>query len=262
GDYTQSGGSYGGLGGRDPSTGGTNAPFGDYRQPIDFGVGGYVNSSSYQGSHGGGAIKLVVANRLEVYGKILSNGDYSYRVGGGSGGSIWIDAGELVGDENTLIEATGGQGYVAATGGGGRIAIYYDSISGVDSKQQIFARGGSNYSATTAYGAAGTVYLYDRSLASGNATLQVVNRSSAESYESTYLSGQVDADIYVSKGRLTIGDGAHIAATISGDGSGSAYVIAEGTFTAANNALLVDGFTLELAEDINFDSITVENNGK
>ncbi|WP_193165209.1 hypothetical protein, partial [Microbulbifer hainanensis] len=30
GDYTQSGGSYGGLGGRDPSTGGTNAPFGDY----------------------------------------------------------------------------------------------------------------------------------------------------------------------------------------------------------------------------------------
>ncbi|MFV8784431.1 LamG domain-containing protein, partial [Microbulbifer sp. SA54] len=41
GDYLYSGGSYGGLGGRASTTGNTNAPFGDYKQPLDFGAGGY-----------------------------------------------------------------------------------------------------------------------------------------------------------------------------------------------------------------------------
>ncbi|WP_193166472.1 hypothetical protein, partial [Microbulbifer hainanensis] len=140
--------------------------------------------------------------------------------------------------------------------------LYYDELTGFDTTQKVLAQSGAVAAGIKGYGAAGTVYLYDRSLASGNAALQIVNRSSAENYESTYLTGQIDADIYVDKGRLIIGDGAHIGSSIIGNGSDNSYVIAEGTFTAANNALLVDGFTLELAEDISFDSITVENSGK
>ncbi|MCX2843241.1 hypothetical protein OQJ59_16665, partial [Microbulbifer thermotolerans] len=128
------------------------------------------------GSRGGGAIKLIASNKFEVYGDILANGEYLRDVGAGSGGSIWVEAKELIGSSGTLIEASGGPGYYAGTGGGGRIAIYYDSLTGFDPAARVFALAGNNYAGATAYGGPGTVYLYDRSLPSNNAKLQIINR--------------------------------------------------------------------------------------
>ncbi|MCX2784377.1 LamG domain-containing protein, partial [Microbulbifer thermotolerans] len=257
-----SGGSYGGIGGGVPGTGTTNVPFGDYQQPFELGLGGYACEDSLENSQGGGAIKLVVNNRLEIYGKILANGSFSDYVGGGSGGSIWIEAKELIGGSDTWIEASGGLGYNAASGGGGRIAIYYDSLTGFDPADRVFARAGYNYYGATAYGGPGTVYLYDRSVQSNNAKLQIINHNVSTLYAPYRFSGEIDASIFIRNARAIIEDETYINAAISGSGYNSAYVSAEGAFFVANNNLVVDGYTLELSQDYSFDSITVKNSGK
>ncbi|QKX18573.1 Ig-like domain-containing protein [Microbulbifer sp. YPW1] len=282
GDHWKSGGSYGGPGGVDPTSGTVATTFGSVESPIDFGVGGNGADANVQGSRGGGAIKLVANNKFELYGDVLANGQSGLQnVGAGSGGSIWIEAKELIGGSSTLVEASGGRGYLAGTGGGGRVAIYYDSISGIDTIRDVFARAGTNYSSATGYGGPGTVYLFDRSLPSGNSRLQIVNRGTSQSYDAYVLTGTIDIPIYfedlrvrVDKdvnfsapltfkdARVSIDDGAHLASSISGSGHSSVYVTALGDFTVANNALLIDGYTLELAQDYSFASITIKNSGK
>ncbi|MCX2843228.1 hypothetical protein OQJ59_16590, partial [Microbulbifer thermotolerans] len=301
GEHWKSGGSYGGLGGVDPTTGTVASTFGSVEAPVDFGMGGYGADATVQGSRGGGAIKLIASNKFELYGDILANGEsYLYQVGAGSGGSIWIEAKELIGGSGTWIEASGGPGYYAGTGGGGRIAIYYDSLTGFNPVDRIFARAGYNYRNATAYGGPGTVYLYDRSLPSNNAKLQIANRGTSTDYAPYRLGGQVDIPIYFadlrvvidknvnlavpltfkstvvtveegvdisvpvtfSYSEVTLKEGVYLGAEISGNGYGSVYVKAEGDFTVANNNLVVDGYTLELPQDYSFDSISVKNNGK
>ncbi|MEX2961790.1 fibronectin type III domain-containing protein [Microbulbifer sp. TYP-18] len=263
GQHWKSGGSYGGLGGRDPLTGTSDPIFGSIDAPVDFGRGGYGIDETVEGSRGGGAIKLVASNRFEVYGDILAHGqDRPYRIGAGSGGSIWIETKELIGNSNTLIEASGGKGYQAAAGGGGRIAIYYESLTGFNPQHEIFSRSGSNYSSVTAYGGAGTVYLYDKSLPANNAHIQVINRSNSSLYEPYIISGNLDIPLYLEDVRLTIEAGAQLNAAIRGETYSSVYVKAEGDFTAADDALIVDGFTLELPQDYSFENIRVQNSGK
>ncbi|MCQ3829662.1 hypothetical protein HXX02_09405, partial [Microbulbifer elongatus] len=262
GQYWKSGGSYGGLGGRDPSTGGTNTVFGSIENPTNFGVGGYGVDESASGTRGGGAIKLVASNRFEVYGDILSNGSQGYLKGGGSGGSIWIEARELVGSNSTLISAEGGDGHSSATGGGGRIAVYFDSLSGFDPVSKVLARSGSSWGAVTAYGGPGSVYLYDRSLPSNNGLLQIANYNSSSTYEPYRLVGNIDSPLYLSNARVQIEEGVHFNAPISGAGRNSAYVVSEGDFTVTNNDFVVDGLTWELGQDYTFESITVQNDGR
>ncbi|MCX2802078.1 fibronectin type III domain-containing protein [Microbulbifer thermotolerans] len=262
GEHWKSGGSYGGLGGVDPTTGTVASTFGSVEAPVDFGMGGYGADATVQGSRGGGAIKLIASNKFEVYGDILANGEYLRDVGAGSGGSIWVEAKELIGSSGTLIEASGGRGYYAGTGGGGRIAIYYDSLTGFDPAARVFALAGNNYAGATAYGGPGTVYLYDRSLPSNNAKLQIINRGTSTAYEPYRLSGEVGIPVYFSSVQAVIEKGAYLAAPISGSSYSKAYVKAEGDFTVANNNLVVDGYTLELPQDYSFDSITVKNSGK
>ncbi|MBY6192162.1 hypothetical protein KUV22_17220, partial [Microbulbifer agarilyticus] len=190
-------------------------------------------------------------------------------------------AAEIVGGSGTLIEASGGRGYRAGTGGGGRIALYYDAMSGIVPADDIFTRAGTNYSGATGYGGPGTVYLYDRSLPSENARLQIINRSSSETYPPYILSGEVEIPVFFEHLRVTIdqdvnlsapitfkdtkvvlNDGVHLGSPISGNSFSSVYVTAEGNFTVLNNNLVVDGFTLELPQDYSFESIAVKNSGK
>src|SRR5260370_21422826 len=72
--------------------------------------------------------------------------------GGGSGGSIWITAGNLSG--GGFISANGGSGDYpqAGGGGGGRIALYYGAK---DFNGVVSAFGGAG----SVYGGAGTVFL-------------------------------------------------------------------------------------------------------
>ena len=68
----------------------------------------------------------MVDGRLELNGTLSANGGAGVRnFGGASGGSILIEAGHLKGAGR--VEAKGGMGGPdgAASGGGGRIAVYY-----------------------------------------------------------------------------------------------------------------------------------------
>ncbi|WP_413585216.1 hypothetical protein [Bdellovibrio sp. HCB274] len=127
-----SGGSYGGRGGAGGSA--TNVvnsglTYGSTLEPQDTGSGGGVPATIYSfGGEGGGAIKLVATGTITINGPIDADGmpaQVSAGTGkpaGGSGGSVWIVAGNVAG--NGTIQAVGGTG-VGGAGGGGRIAIHY-----------------------------------------------------------------------------------------------------------------------------------------
>ena len=101
--------SYGGRG----TTSWSTLCYGNIRQPTDRGSKG-GGSSDY----GGGVVRLNVAGTLRVDGRISSDGAHVSRAG--SGGSIWLTAGTLVGGRMGTITAL----EELKKGGGGRIAIY------------------------------------------------------------------------------------------------------------------------------------------
>ena len=148
----KSGGSYGGLGART-----ANPAYGQAGEPEYLGSGGGCGDYDRVGGMGGGRVRLDLAEKLEVNGKISADGGLSgaYDAGGGSGGSVRISTSMLKGTgsitANGSAEDTGG--------GGGRIAIYYDYVdaSGKDlsNLRNITARGGRG----DVHGSAGTVLL-------------------------------------------------------------------------------------------------------
>ena len=111
----QSGASYGGVGAGNTIT----STYGSATAPVDFGSGG----SGYR-PFGGGAIRLDITDTLLNDGVISANGNNT-----SSGGSIYVTAKNLAGIGT--FTADGGSGYCPnicfLSGGGGRIAIYYDS---------------------------------------------------------------------------------------------------------------------------------------
>ncbi len=128
--YYGSGAGYGGKGG--PSGAAAGATYGSAIKPVDLGSGGgYSRGSEYYhagGGPGGGAIMLNIQNSLTLNGTISANGGDGLSSdwvvgGGGSGGSIYAVATNLIG--SGIVSANGGRGTCA--GGGGRIAVYYQS---------------------------------------------------------------------------------------------------------------------------------------
>ena len=125
-----SGGAYGGLGG-----GSSNNIYGDFRDPNDVGSGAGTGSSFTGGS--GGGLGRIIAQTLNLDGAILANGDGGgcCDAGGGSGGGLRIDVGTLRGFGQIRANGQEGKGRVnigGGGGGGGRIAVYYQVISGFD----------------------------------------------------------------------------------------------------------------------------------
>jgi RHS repeat-associated protein len=156
------GAGYGGQGGYGQDGGASGSVYGDLYQPIDLGSGGGANPFQVvPGGTGGGAIKMVVSDVLQVEGSIsacgghgLVGGSGNALGGGGSGGSIWIEAGSLSG--SGAIRACGGYGGTAnlkgGGGAGGRIAVYTDTL---DPNLIFSVLGGSGYQD----GEEGTVYM-------------------------------------------------------------------------------------------------------
>ena len=136
-----SGGSYGGLGGA--YFGDTNAVYGDYAHPADWGSGGAAGA-------GGGLVEIDAA-AMVLDGAVRAGGQNS-NAGAGAGGGVWIDiAGQLSGAGS--ISANGGNSNTCG-GGGGRIAVYANSFSTFNT-DNITAIGSGDY----IHGGAGTVYL-------------------------------------------------------------------------------------------------------
>ncbi len=124
-------GSYGGVAG-DVGGGPTNATYGDYADPDDWGSGGGG------GGAGGGLVHLVAAT-LTLDGQLLAQGGSGYS-SGGSGGGIYVSVTTLQGQGS--IQAGGGtsqgtQGTLLPTpgGGGGRVAVYAQDRSGFDASR-------------------------------------------------------------------------------------------------------------------------------
>ncbi len=134
------GGTYGGHGQAQSKT----LTYGDLYSPKDLGSAGNDCSGiawTYMiGGAGGGGVNIDVIDTLLINGIISANGGAGVRTGageeclnwgGGSGGSVLINAGTISG--TGLIKANGYEGSSAQyDGGGGRVAIYYSENNGFD----------------------------------------------------------------------------------------------------------------------------------
>ena len=152
--------------------------FGSVREPADIGMGGAVyNDGSKANAYaaGGGAVRLVVTETLTVDGAIRANGLASPVAGSsGTGGSVWVSAGSVVGSGEIAAESPSCSllGADGRAGSGGRVAVH--STTAVDFSTLTLS--------ASAYGQAcggisGTVFVKDSTLPNGE--LRIVNRFSA-----------------------------------------------------------------------------------
>lgn len=162
GEENGSGGGYGGKGG-DLGNFLGGKPYGSLFQPNDLGSGG-GNIGNRLGGAGGGAIILEISDTLTINGIVSANGENGqWRIiyiapatGAGSGGSIYIRTNVLEGSGKIL--ANGGNTDSAGAGGGGRIAIYYNSMDEFTGEIDAFG-GDCAYCGFTSKGGAGTIFL-------------------------------------------------------------------------------------------------------
>jgi predicted enzyme related to lactoylglutathione lyase len=182
GSTIQAGGSYGGLGGVSYYYGsGVNTLYGILQQPAELGSGGGGNGSGWVGGNGGGFVKLTTGSLL-LDGSILADGGNAGAAGGGSGGGLMLTVGNLSGT-GTIAARGGAATYSSnyASGGGGRIAVYYDTNT--LPLANILATGGksNNGSNPTTNGGAGTIYLKDNARTKADVIINnggiVTNRS-------------------------------------------------------------------------------------
>ncbi len=152
-NYIGSGAGYGGVGGASSLSPG-GGTYGSAQQPVDQGSGGglgYVAGNT--GSEGGGAVHLTVGGTLTVNGRLSASGNAGLPddAGGGSGGSVWLNAAALAGTGTIAAEGGAGELFDGGGGGGGRIAIYtpLNVFSGL-----VSAAGGEGFFP----GEAGSVY--------------------------------------------------------------------------------------------------------
>ncbi len=137
-----SGGGYGGQGGMGLSKYAVGPAYGSTSEPIAPGSGGGVSVGSVYG-HGGGAVRIEASGEVTVNGTVSANGRNGGVAGqagggGGSGGAIFITCASFGGNTNGLLQANGGKGstdagyiqYAYGAGGGGRIAVVYQSLAG------------------------------------------------------------------------------------------------------------------------------------
>ncbi|MEI6603681.1 MAG: putative Ig domain-containing protein [Verrucomicrobiota bacterium] len=149
------GGGYGGCGGLVPGI-----TYGSYQEPLEFG-----STATYNGSYGGGSVRLAVAGTLTVDGSISAAGQT-----GGAGGSIFLTAATLAGSGS--IHADGGNAINTSSGGGGggRVALLADALSFSGSLTAIGGTGGPA-------GGAGTVYTRVTAQTYGQLSLDNAGRS-------------------------------------------------------------------------------------
>lgn len=155
----------------------TNKPYGSITNPYTLGASCHSTISGFgAATRGGGLVRLNLNN-----GTLLNNGRISANsaVGGtyyftGAGGSVYINAGNINGTGS--IQSNGANSAINWGGGGsgGRIAIYYDSLSGNFSYPtnviaNIKAKGGAGgHSGNNYYGASGTIFLKQKSALLGD----------------------------------------------------------------------------------------------
>ena len=133
------------------------APYGSSAAPTTPGSGGGNNPGcnvTSTANAGGGAIFLGASGTLLLDGAITADaaGELAERLGGGSGGSVYVIAHTLSGSGSLSANGAGGGSVTAGGGGGGRLAVYAMEHSAFDSGAATANGGTGNES-----GAPGTV---------------------------------------------------------------------------------------------------------
>jgi len=259
------GGSYGGIGAASSYGGSVNVVYGYMKQPGEPGSGG-GGDSTFPGGNGGGLIRLTT-NTLTLDGSVIADGGSipaNYGSGAGSGGGILLNVGTLSG--SGIISAKGGfttynTNYFGA-GGGGRIAVYYNTNT--LPLANITATGGvsGNGSVATRNGGVGTIYLKDNAKFNGDVVINNTNIATSTStpipggnYEQFSLTGaviSVNADITISRD-LTL-DGSSVTVMAPVDVTGN-LTLKNGSVLSHNGATSTTTYMLDVtAASVNIDA--------
>jgi hypothetical protein len=149
----RNGGSHGGLGGIGNTGGTVNAVYGNANDPNQPGSGGGTDCGG--GSNSGGGLVRINTGAVQLDGTITADGAANPGngcAGGGSGGGIRLNAGTLAGAGTVTANGGSASGFSAGGGGGGRVAVFFDALSGF-SGANVQANGGPGQQS----GGAGTV---------------------------------------------------------------------------------------------------------
>ncbi|MBU1022289.1 MAG: DUF2341 domain-containing protein, partial [Candidatus Margulisbacteria bacterium] len=159
------GASHGGLGGLGYPVNGTRGPtYESYSNPVMHGSGGGRTA----GGTGGGLVLLTASDTIYHYGAIYTNAGnatagWTY-AGGGSGGSIKLDAPRIIGCG--ITQANGGNGSAGSSssggggGGGGRIAFLATDYIEYCTVTNATVTRGTRGNSGAEYGEVGTIFGY------------------------------------------------------------------------------------------------------
>ncbi len=158
-----SGASHGGIGGNNIGNSAVAAKYGSLLFPVTLGSAGgsdILNCGVGYSGRGGAAIFMNISDTLINNGLIDSSGmigiwgtyTQTCRNGGGSGGSIWVNANNILG--TGTFRATGGSSTTysqwSGSGGGGRIALYpVLNFNGIINVSPGLSYGGDSYAGKT-----------------------------------------------------------------------------------------------------------------
>lgn len=158
-----SGAGHGGAGGDAGFQTLGGAAYGSAITPTDLGSGGGNNPpcETSTANAGGGTIVLHVNGFLQLNGRITANGaaELLPRLGGGSGGSIYVTTNILTGTGFFSANGADGGNEFAGGGGGGRISVSYARAPSFTGFMASTANGGMGF----ADGSPGTVAFLDTS---------------------------------------------------------------------------------------------------
>ena len=213
----------------------TSDPPGDvydsvYSPYLGGGGAGRDGDGSGNGLSGGGVITLA-AGSVILDGDIHADGRSSDDLGsgGGAGGTVRIDAGSLVG--NGRITADGG--WVRAcsstrgvgTGGGGRVALRVDDVTGFDAASQVQAWGAALYDCSWGiyrYARPGTVYVRDGTSTYGDLIVDAGEEADGTDRDENTVEGMVTELPALGEDAVTVFETAGV----------DAWVTAPASFTA------------------------------
>lgn len=252
---TISGATYGGYGGGHGIM--PPDPYGSVTCPSDLGSGGNYGASG----SGGGIIVLKVSDQFVINGLLSSRGGDGANPGG-SGGSVLVftkglsGAGRIIADGGNSGGAWGGTG-----GGGGRIAIYYETMA--FNSDSMSARRGTTANGqayTYGYGGQGTIFL--KSSGQQNGTLIIDQKTDYYRPLNPKIKGNYDFDTVILKGSVEFASGYSLNAVNIVSDSPVFTIRCDGELNKISDLVVNDSVVLEANYPMTLNNLTIKRNGK
>lgn len=244
------GAGYGAEGGHDCDPDGD--PYGSITQPVNLGSSGGNDTEGGTSGDGGGAIRFSVnsGGTITIDGDVSADGGAPSAAdhGGGSGGSIWIDAiGSTIAGSGTF-SANGGNAVSNQGGGsgsGGRIAVYYATDNSTWTFNNAGGAGGSQSSSEIKEGGAGTIYIKADGATNGDLIIDDNDRANAnntrieQNITFDNITIREGADLFIfDTYKLTLASGG--AFTGGGTTQSRMAILSGGAFDSSSSTFFID----------------------